>query len=113
LSKEKTLLFSLTKKDFEIQFYRAGGCGGQNVNKVETACRIRHPESGAVGESQTYRTQLQNKKAAFERLTQSETFKTWHKMECAKRMGQVLTQEQLEEKVDKMMSPENLKIEYL
>lgn len=107
----RELLFSLTKKDFELIFYCASsGPGGQNVNKVATACRIKHPESGAVAESQTYRTQLQNKKAAFERLINSDKFKSWHKAECARQMGNEIS---VEEKVDQMMHPDNLKIEYL
>jgi peptide chain release factor 1 len=107
----KQLLFSVTHKDFDIQFTKGSGKGGQKRNKCETACRIVHPESGAVGYSETYRTQLQNKKASFERLVESPVFQQWHKLECSKRLGH--WQAQVEAQVDQMMQPENLKIEYL
>ena len=64
----KKLIFSFTKKDFELQFFRAGGPGGQNQNKRDSACRIIHKETGLSAESRTYRTQEQNKKEAFKKL---------------------------------------------
>jgi len=68
-------LFSLTKKNFEIQTFRSGGPGGQHQNKTSSGVRIIHKESGAVGESREHKSQLQNKKAAFTRLTESDKFK--------------------------------------
>ncbi len=107
------LLFSITKKCFELEFFCAGGPGGQYQNKTATACRIRHPESGAVAESRTHRTQLQNKKAAFERLLKTAEFKKWHKLRCAKALGQELERRSIDEVLDDWMRPENLKIEIL
>ena len=57
-----------TKKDFKIDTFRCGGPGGQNQNKRDTGVRITHLETGLVAESREHRTQLQNKKAAFEKL---------------------------------------------
>lgn len=56
------------EKEVEIEFFRASGAGGQNVNKRETAVRLRHIPSGVVVEAQEQRTQGQNRSIAFERL---------------------------------------------
>jgi protein subunit release factor B len=107
----KQLLFSITRKDFDLQFYRSGGKGGQNVNKVATACRITHRDSGAIGQSDTHRTQFQNKKEAFSRLLESDKFKKWHKQECAKRLGHSVAE--IEAKVSEWMKDKYIKVEYL
>jgi len=105
---KKELLFSLTKKDFDVQFFRAGGKGGQKQNKTSSACRITHPESGAVGECRNHREQHLNKKEAFRRLIDSTRFKAWLKIKTSRVYK---TEEEIERWVDKMMRPENLKIE--
>jgi protein subunit release factor B len=104
----KQLLFSITKKDFEIQNFRSGGAGGQNQNKVNSGVRIIHKASGAVAESRDSRNQLQNKKSAFLKLVNSDKFKKWHKLETMRRLGQLAV---AEENVKQMMSPKNLRVE--
>jgi len=104
----KKLLFSLTKKDFEIQTFRCGGKGGQNVNKVETGVRIIHEASGARAESCEQRHQHQNKMIAFKRLLETSKFKTWHKLECARLTGKL---KDIDKVVDESMRAENLRIE--
>ena len=55
-------------EDLEIQFFRSGGHGGQNVNKVSTAVRLTHKPSGIVVTAQTERFQEQNRKIALNLL---------------------------------------------
>jgi protein subunit release factor B len=73
----RELLFSVTLADCDVQTKRGSGKGGQHRNKRDTAVRIVHRASGAVGESQEQRSQYQNKRTAFIRMTQTTKFRVW------------------------------------
>jgi peptide chain release factor 1 len=118
---EKELLFRLTRKDFIVEAKRGSGKGGQNRNVTNSACRIRHPASGAEGQAQDERSYRQNEALAFQRLVASTTFKKWHKLETARQLGKLddieqvveaqMKQVQVEVKRDGKWVPEDTSIE--
>lgn len=102
MSREKVL--SVTIHDCEVQTFRSGGKGGQNQNKRDTGVRVIHHPSGARGESREERSQLQNKKAAFRRMVDTPHFRYWVSVQT----GRV---EDTEHYLERMMAPENIRIE--
>lgn len=103
----KELLFSLSRKDFRWTYHHGSGAGGQKRNKTQNAVRCHHDPSGAMGQAQDSRSVHENEKLAFQRMANTKEFKSWHKLEVAKRTGILV---KLEEWLDREMT-NNIKIE--
>jgi protein subunit release factor B len=103
----RKLLFSLTKQDFDVQWYSGTGAGGQHRNKHQNCCRIIHKETGIRSTGQSNRDRIANQKEAFNNLVKHPKFKLWLNL----KIMESLSEETIEEKVQKQMIPDNLKIE--
>ena len=98
------LILSVNIHDCEVQHFRAGGNGGQKQNKTSSAARVIHHPSGARGECREERSQLQNKKRAFKRMTEDPKFKIWLNKE-------LYNYRDIEAELAEEMKPENIKVE--
>lgn len=104
----KEILFSVTASDCRWDYFRGSGNGGQKRNKTSSGVRCTHIASGAVGQSDDTRSQHSNKRTAFERMAKTDRFKTWHRLECARRMGDEVN---IRDAVEDAMRPWNIREE--
>ena len=106
--KNKELLFSVTKKDFEISYFSGKGSGGQHRNRHMNCVRIVHPNSGARATGQSERSLERNKREAFMNLVKSDTFQIWLKVEASRRL---LNAPSIDEVVESMMEDSKIVVE--
>ena len=106
--KNRELLFSVTRKDFDITWFSGTGNGGQYRNKHQNCCRIVHRESGAIGIGQSQRERPANQKEAFNNCVTSDVFQNWLRV----RTAEALTGQSLDDLVDEALQEKNLKVEY-
>jgi protein subunit release factor B len=134
MEKKRELLFSVTSKDCEWSYTKGTGAGGQKRNKTSSAVHCHHRLSGAHGYSESSRSQHDNKRDAFQKMSETKEFIIWHRREAMKRMGvlneidrqvenELLYNTKLEIKIDGVWTevkpymlvddPDEFRIEYL
>jgi len=106
--RKRELLFSVTAADCDWSYYMGPGDGGQKKQRTHSGVMCKHRDSGAQARCHNGRSQAHNKKEAFRKMAETKEFKAWHRIEVAKRTGEL---RQVEEKVEKAMDPKNIKTE--
>ena len=87
------------ERDCELEFFVAGGPGGQHRNKVETGVRLTHRASGTVVTATERRSQSANREAAYERMAEKlEIMQRVQKKRVATKPGKAAKANRLEGK---------------
>lgn len=108
----KQFLFSVTRKDFDITYFSGTGKGGQNRNRHQNCCRIKHKETGVITTGQEERSKEQNLRNAFKRMVEHSEFKNWLRIKIAETcVDRIEEEKEINRRVDAAMREENLRIE--
>jgi protein subunit release factor A len=107
----KELLFSVTKKDFDITYFSGSGAGGQHRNRHKNCVRLRHKETGIITVGQEERSLEANKKKAFENMINNEQFKFWLRTKANEAILKKDKEKPIEEIIQEMLNPTHLKVE--
>lgn len=109
----RELLFSVTKKNFDITHFSGTGGGGQHRNKHQNCVRIKHKESGVITTGQSHKERKANMKDAFNNMVSHPKFKVWLSKQVYELSEQCKDDKiAIERKVNEAMKEENLKVEY-
>lgn len=103
----KKLIFTLTKKDFEITWFSGSGAGGQHRNKHQNCCRIKHIATGILSTGQSQRDRQSNVREAFDGIKRNKLFLSW----CSLRCYEIEQGKSIEQIVDEWMTSDNLRVE--
>ncbi len=105
MPKEK--LFSVSIDDCRVDTFTVGGNGGGGKDTSNTGVRVVHPPSGAQAVCVDGRSQHKNKQTAFRRMGETKAFRLW----VRKRAAELSSGKTVEQIVDEMMDPANIKVE--
>ena len=111
MDKTSKILFSLVAgKDLLFSAVRGSGAGGQKRNKTCSCVILDHPDSGVRMRVEDERSQHQNKRQALHRLAEHPKFRAWVRVHAAAILAGFRS---VEEKVDRWLHPEHLRVEEL
>jgi len=100
-------VFSVGKKDLTITYFSGTGAGGQHRNRHMNCVRIKHNATGIIVTGQSHRDRASNQKEALKNLARNKRFLAF----CNMKLVEQEREETIPERVDKMMSENNLLIE--
>ena len=100
-------MFSVTKDDLDITYFSGTGAGGQHRNRHMNCVCIKHKDTGIMYTGQSSRERGANLKEAFIALAKDRRFRAY----CQMRLVETERKETVTERVEKMIMPENLKVE--